>query len=228
MSCLFFRPSAPPQPLRRLRVISFFSPPGAATTASKAKCHYFFLRPSCAATAAAQFACHLLFSAHLRRHSRCEVCVSSLFSNSRHRHSRCECLGSFLFFRLPAPPRPLRSLSVMSAVCPPGAASTGAKCECRLFFSALPAPPAAAAKFECHLFFFAPWRRNRRCEACVTSLFVAPLRRHNRCEVCVSYFSDTRRRHSRFSGLCHVFPLPCATQYQAGVVFVSCSFFLSC
>ena len=44
----------------------------------------------------------------------------------------------------------------MSAVCPPGAASTGAKCECRLFFSALPAPPAAAAKFECHLFFRPP------------------------------------------------------------------------
>ena len=224
---MFFRPSAPPQPLRRLHIISFFSPPGAATTASKVKCHYFFLRPSCAATAAAQFACHLLFSAHLRRHSRCEVCVSSLFSNSRHRHSRCECLGSFLFFRLPAPPRPLRSLSVMSAVCPPGAASTGAKCECRLFF-----PPSLRRQQLLRslsvIFFFRPpapqqpLRSLRDISVCCPPAPPQPLR-----SLRVIFFRHPPPPQPLLRSV-SCFPFPCATQYQAGVVFVSCSFFLSC
>ena len=136
LSVIFFsRPTSPAQPLRSVSVISFLHGAG---NPLRSVCHLFFLgppapaeplrnmsvisvffRPPGAGAAASIISVISFFSASSRRHSRCEMCVSSLLLGPPARPQLLRSVWHLFFSRPPAPAQPLRSVRVISFFCAP-------------------------------------------------------------------------------------------------------------
>ena len=96
-------------------VSSLFSrAPCAGRAAAKYECHLCFFRPPGAGAAASIISVISFFSASSRRHSRCEMCVSSLLLGPPARPQLLRSVWHLFFSRPPAPAQPLRSVSVVS------------------------------------------------------------------------------------------------------------------